>query len=470
MKFLTNKKVIVPICFAIFILIVILPPIMYGYIYPNLGDDSATHLSRISKIVIGQPLVVERYGGYIYIGYPLVLVSNLTHISQMALWNWFNCLILIVVGAVFYFIVSKLFNWKFGLLALAMTFISASVLEYVYWGVVFNLINVAIFMPMLIYLVSCWLVKRRIYQLVLILLLTALIVTFHTSGVYVPFTILLAVFIYIAYKIYKKERWLTAPVLLGLGIVIVGVIGVALISRSYVIKQFVSLLTQLTHADVGSREEVMRNLSISFVPYIMYFVTIPLIAILGVSLYALHGKWAKISGQVKSFLFMSVCLLVVLGLMGFAKLSTDPTRQEVDFAIILSIVTILITCCAFDTKWWFVWGFLITWGVIYQMPAWCGNNSAVKSPDKQAIDYVNNSGFSSYSCSSTVSYWIYDKFTKVKYSLDSNLLIIRNLAMTEQSTVGDVYYIPHGADPDSSYQLVKDFNDGKVDVKIYERR
>jgi len=91
LKLLNNKKVVVPLCFAIFLVIVLLPPIMYGYTYPNLGDDSATHLGVMQVIQLGKPIVSNyycgglgffNYVGHWLFGYGLRIASNFTHLKS----------------------------------------------------------------------------------------------------------------------------------------------------------------------------------------------------------------------------------------------------------------------------------------------------------------------------------------------------------------------------------------------------
>ena len=50
MKF-DKGRIVTLILLVVFVLIVILPPIIYGYTYPNLGDDCAEHLRMLDEMV-----------------------------------------------------------------------------------------------------------------------------------------------------------------------------------------------------------------------------------------------------------------------------------------------------------------------------------------------------------------------------------------------------------------------------------
>jgi hypothetical protein len=481
-----SKNKIITVCLVIFCLVIILPPIIHGYIYANLGDDTARHLNNIYRMQIGQSLPSYNYNGFIYIGYPMALISRVFDISELTLFMAFNCLILLFIGIVLFVIITKLINWKVGLLALVIPiFVSGGMIEYAYWGVIFNLINVAILIPTLIYFISSWLNNSKNYKLFLIGIFTILVSTFHTSGIYLPFAVLFGMAVFLIYKLIKKERdgSLYKPLILGTSILCVSLASMVLFAPE-IIKQPYWLLQSLFPVasqinpsaviDTSASEALntSRNLSISLVPYLIYFITIPAIALLILSIIILKSKWNIINYKTKVFLFSLVSMLIVLGVAAFCGVSNDPTRQQVDFSIILSIITLVLVCLAFQVKRnqsiTFILVIIIGVGCFYHLPTWFNDNSAIKTPDKQAIEYVNTLE-GNYDCSSTVAFWIYNHYTDGKYVRGSDILIVRDIPMTPGSTKGDAWFDSHGTNPDDSYKLDKTFSGDKVKVSIYEK-
>ena len=98
------------------------------------------------------------------------------------------------------------------------------------------------------------------------------------------------------------------------------------------------------------------------------------------------------------------------------------------------------------------------------------DNSAVKTTDKQAMNYLNTLDNKYYNCSIEVAPWIYDSFVKEQYSSSyMDLIIIRNIGMTQSCDVKSVFYDGHGVEINDNYELLQKFNDGKVIVSIYGR-
>ncbi|MFA5300801.1 MAG: hypothetical protein WC389_21635, partial [Lutibacter sp.] len=129
------KNFITIVSFIALGLVSILPPIIQGYWYPNLSDDTANHLSVILRLVNGTlPSFEFRYLGYAIIGYPMYWISQLFNIEMTTLFLWLHCLIPLIAGAVLYFVFSQLVNWITGLLMLIIpVFVSGASVYYMYY-------------------------------------------------------------------------------------------------------------------------------------------------------------------------------------------------------------------------------------------------------------------------------------------------------------------------------------------------
>lgn len=450
---------------------VIAPPLIYHYIYPNLGSDSATHLITMLSIQNGNN-INQLYLGHWLLSYFLKIGSGIFHISQLNLWMWFNCLILIPIGLVLYLITSKLFGWKIGLISLIVPiFISGGIMEMYYWGVIYDVINLVIFVPILFYFLAKWLTENKVYQAIIVLLMTVLVSTFHTSGLYLPFVLIFALAVYVVYKIVKKQanRDLYRPIIAGISLFVISIISMKILSPNTISQITYYISPPSGIKTLGSvyvtNAPYLRNLYISFVPYIISFITIPILGIFIVSSGLLRNRGSSISNQSKIMILLFSCLVIELLVAFLMKVTTDRTRIQEDLAISFSLLTFFLLCITLkvnkSTAWSSVLGILIVFGLISGLNIWRQNNSAVKEVDKQAIGYLNTLEESTFYCSSAVDKDIYGLYIKEKYDANSDLFITRNIDLTNISSK---------VSPQSNdYKLLKQFTDGKVVVDIYER-
>ena len=106
MKILSKvpRKLIITIGLLLFCAIILFPPIVHGYVYPNIGDDTAMHMGVFDKIEVGAPILILPYCAYYVVGYPLDIISRIFDVDKDTLFFWFNYLALIGVGVSLFFI------------------------------------------------------------------------------------------------------------------------------------------------------------------------------------------------------------------------------------------------------------------------------------------------------------------------------------------------------------------------------
>jgi len=139
------------------------------------------------------------------LGYPLYYLAELLDVKFTTVFMWFHSFLPFIIGIVLYFISSHLFNWKVGLCSIIITtLVSGASVYYIYQGILFNLLNIAIFYPLLFYFMAKWFVNRRWYQLMLTILFTFLVVASHVSGLYLPAVVVLTLVVYLAYTLINK--------------------------------------------------------------------------------------------------------------------------------------------------------------------------------------------------------------------------------------------------------------------------
>jgi hypothetical protein len=203
MEVYLSKKILIGVVFLFFVLMIILPPIIHSYIYPSVGDDNSLHMT----IIKNGNLFGQMYFAYIVIGYPMRWISSITSLDINNLYLWFTYIVMIGIGGVFYFIMTKLVNYKAGLLSLIIPFfLSLGIWKQFNYGMIPNLINVEIILPFLIYFIILWLINRRNWQWMVVIGLTILFSLFHTTGIYLTLLIIVSIIGYILFN-RKKIDW-----------------------------------------------------------------------------------------------------------------------------------------------------------------------------------------------------------------------------------------------------------------------
>lgn len=83
------RKILIIVVLVCFGVMIVLPPLLHGYVYPNSGDDTAFHLVYIDAIKNGEE-ATPLYYGQVLVGYPVAWLSNVTNWSVDQIFLWFN--------------------------------------------------------------------------------------------------------------------------------------------------------------------------------------------------------------------------------------------------------------------------------------------------------------------------------------------------------------------------------------------
>lgn len=470
MRILASKygTIIGLICFAMVILI---PPLIYGYVYPNIGDDSAEHLNHLTDMVVYdyQPFG-NVYTGYLFVAYPIKWLHQQFGWDVDTMFLWTNYIALILVGVVLYSVFSKLVDRKTGWLALLVAlFCSQGLLFQFYYGVLFNMINMGIILPLLLFFIVRYIVERKRRDLTLAILFVLLFSMFHASGIYLPVFILGLATVYVIYCKYKRRK--TEWKLVGLGLA-GGILSV--IALNFFIPEFRHLTSS------GFVVQTVNNLSVPIMDYLWSIVSVSVFFLLLIFVpLAIERKFdlsQKIKTEPKVLMVMLGLFGVILAVPTFTKMTLDPWRQALDLATILSLLTTVLasTILLIDKRYILtgVIALLVTLGVCYNLTTWFGYNSAITEVDKRAIEYVNTLDGETYNCSTTIAPWIYNRFLKQGYTdKESSLLIVRNLPMTPRSTEGNIWYKEpiQVYYPDETYDKAEVFRGEETTVVVYQK-
>ncbi len=445
---------------SLFCAIILTPPIMHGYIYPTIGDDTAAHMNILDQIGFFaseeiNPLESIRYGAIYIVGYPLDIVSHVFDVDNDTLFLWFNYLALIGVGISLFFIFRRLIGLPAALLSLLIPiFTSYAILSLFYSGVIFEIINVGIILPFACYCaIKWWTTKKRRFGVGAVCILS-LFAVFHSTGVYLPFFAIAGFLFFILYKIINKQTIPKKPVFIMAGVICGGI----------PLFIFFNPILSYLFEGMGSQSSIVGIplLAESLLKYMSYFTLL----ILLVSIFMLMDKYKAFTSTEKlTVAVFSLFAIVMLPAMLFGW-SPQPFRQGYDFAIFLSLVTVALVGVLIRIYR----GRLVTYvlvglaigGAVINVFNWFGYNSALEEVDVEAIYYINTLPGDNYSCSDNVDHWIYSRYVEKDYlSSGGEVLVVRNTPMKSK-----VALVEEG-DLTSERLFLSSFVDGDVEVEVY---
>lgn len=208
--------------------VIILPPIVHGYIYPTGGDDTAYHLAVIQKITPTQPVVTGTiYAGQWIVGYPIKLLEFVFHVPITTSFLWFNYLALIGIVLTSYFVFSKLVSRVTGIIAALVSFLFSTNVALFQSGAIYDIVNLGIIFPWMLYFTITAIKEKSWKRGVIALLLADLFAVFHANGVY-----LLVIPLIFALVAWQRKRLLDKAVL---SLIIMGVLVIALFIVAFIV-------------------------------------------------------------------------------------------------------------------------------------------------------------------------------------------------------------------------------------------
>jgi hypothetical protein len=175
------KKLLV-ITFIILTAIIVLPPIIHTYIYPINGDDAASHLLYFMDI--DNPDPAWPYSVYpLYYGqYVVGKVFQALPFNVVTSFSVFHYATLIIGICVIGITVAKSVNYFAGILAALLVFGRSFLMTQFYWGVIFDIFNIIILFPLVLYLMNNY--QRGIWWKLGLMLSCVAFALFHVSGQY----------------------------------------------------------------------------------------------------------------------------------------------------------------------------------------------------------------------------------------------------------------------------------------------
>jgi hypothetical protein len=519
---LKRRNLIIAACFLVYIAIIILPPIIHHYIYPNMGVDFPSNIGYFANA----NLWAITYYAYVYIGYPLRWVHYLTGFQYYQIYLWFSYAILVLVGYCWYFVLSKLVNYIAGLAALGLIFVCAMGLAWQFsFGGIFDMMNIGIILPFLLYFFIKWYQQRKKYQLVVSLILVFVFGNFHYNGIYLAPVVTGCLVLYYGYSLYKKYRIDQKLVYVLLSFITIGIVDQCAlmnparlavgIYKSYHYIVAGRLETYIYYASVGLvllafllltiyRKKkrdfsfwsligflliVGINLALAYfifkkesndmvftgaasIPSVNAAEKLPLIFVLTlldpfvlVLLgFAIYTVWGKVKEQKPLLLILGVTIIAWLGIV-LATVICSSDRTLYDVSTIVALFTAILVGVAWKSSFIkYALLIVIFVGMVNFLPQWFKDTSAVKQVDKEAFAYLNTLNDTTYTVSWQVYPSIYNLYIEEQYEQNSEqLLITRSVEM-----LPNLNSLPYGINGTDGFILLKTFTDEGITVSIYE--
>ena len=440
---------------ALFALIVLSPPIIYDYVYPNIGDDSATTFLQVIDEFDRGDMPDFSYLGQIVVAYPTSILGRLTGIDTDVLFLWFNFLVLICIGSSLY-VVLGLVNKTARLLAIPIVMFSTqSILAMFLNGTIMHIINVYIVFLLGAFFMIKYLTESKRHQIILSLSLFSVFSILHPSGIYlsavlIPFLV-----------IYKRQRAWLFSMAIPLGL---------LLSYTLVPAARALTLQMLTPKASIVPIPTLDNFLVERLG--LTTLTILVVSLIGVIIYR---KKIHLDTNAKLFVTLITIFAAVMATVTFTGISAEPLRTSTDLATLLAV---LATCLAglvlqADKRRLLSPAIILVTviGVTATLLGWFGYNSAIRPADLQAIEYLNAQEGQYFNTSTQVAPWIYGRFLTKTHNPDSpDFTIFRDTPMTDRTNPKRIWFLydsPSRLEDYKHLELLKTFKDGEVTIHVF---
>ena len=341
------RKLTIPYL-VIVLIIIIMPMLLHNNIVETIeaSSDMKAHVSIIegnnhNVSYLGQTLLK-------WLFHPLADSENLRTYYMV-----FNFVVLITVFYTLFFVTKAFFNLQSAFITPILSlFVSTNILGLFKYGVIFNIINVYIILPIALYNLVKWFTDNKLRNGIVGLSLLGLFSVFHYSGYYIIAFIVLSLIGYTVYGLVKHKWWQWKKVLVLFLISLLGFIYM-ITKNAWLINFDFSPLTNLQY--------IFLHLSpVTFV-----------LLVSGLVYFKKNKIGLKDNG--KLFLYSISCICItLLGALAFLEI-TDFNRVVMDFAGMITILTgcLIGVVCSYGKKFvnYLVYGLIIV-GAILNITMW----------------------------------------------------------------------------------------------------
>lgn len=171
------------ITLAIFIIVVLLPPVIMPEKLLFMNNDTVNHIKVFEEMKNGNWLAYI-YPWQLITGIVIIGINNITNIEISTIFMWFNYIVLIIAGITISWLTWLITKNKFA--TAVSPFISifgiGSTMHLFYSGTIFNILNLMIIFPLAIILFILAIEKKSVNLFIIMITFVGILTFFHPSG------------------------------------------------------------------------------------------------------------------------------------------------------------------------------------------------------------------------------------------------------------------------------------------------
>ena len=284
---------------------------------------------------------------YLYYGQAILrfIMKPFAHSEYLeTLYIWFNFLVLALIVLVMTSIAYKV-SGKYSsyIIVFMMLWCSTGILALFKYGVIFNIINMYLILPMIIYLIVNWFQSKKLWQIILAVALIIFCSIIHYTGLYIAYAVMLAMIGYLIYSFWKHKKGNILKIVVLSVIVVTVNIGLSMVFihrapelESTIFAEKPAIVSGVIENDSYNTEQVLTEKIYSKVTILAKYASLAVAAILLISTLL----WSA-SGIGTGYLYIMGCFCVAL-LGGYClEVIADYNRLALDAASMLSIFAAL---------------------------------------------------------------------------------------------------------------------------------
>lgn len=315
-----------------------LPPAVYGYAYPNIGDDASVHVKWIESIQ-GVHTLPPAYWGQAIIGIPVKWLSDVSGASVLSVYTWMSYLVLALSCITIYTVASRLTSRWAGFIAIVIIVFASEGFMYLFrYGQIFDIVNMCIVLPIGILFLALWTKTGKLPLLIGTITAFLLFALFHPTGTYLPYCAGLYILLLIAWSTWhrRKKVVITSRLALRTSFALAAPIILAMVLSSVALAQS-DLSQKVTEA-------------ISLPTFLVSLFGLMPLTLLLLALAVIAKNKPSVPAETSLAIGFLSATSIALAVASFVfQISPDPARQAFDLSIVTGLLTALLVGVAIES-------------------------------------------------------------------------------------------------------------------------
>lgn len=342
----------------VIIVIALLPLLTKGTVYNHITgydqprSDFRDYTAEIQTWIDGEPIVNEAYYSRVILGYPIMLLSKYTGIEVDRIYITVCFLSLILAGFTLFWMMRTLIDKQSAWMSIILSIMcSTGVLAMFYFGMISNIINMYVILPVCIVFSIKWYETRKKRYALISIFAMALFSLFHTTALYIPYTVAVIIVMLSILVVMKKKVGIDKIALLMLILFITNLV------ITYTLLPSASALNEMAFDNAksittGGETQQLYHSAMPIGQFIIEYLTIPVIGILAVItvVFVKARKNIEIGKTTKYLLVILGGFAITLLAGAFLGISPEPVRTSADLATIMAIIVAVLAGVAFKNN------------------------------------------------------------------------------------------------------------------------